>query len=136
MAAKKKSSPAKPGKSALRNVTGAAATDTLLDLVERLGVVDLVLGRVRSRIEETDLDELLDEVIRYMKRNPEVLVATLGGATIATALLVWMNNRREWDGSERRGPDGKLRNRDDEDEEVEIEVDEPKPSTTRSRRAS
>jgi hypothetical protein len=136
MAAKKKSSSAKPGKSALRTVAGAATTDTLLDLVERLGVVDLVLGRVRSRIEETDLDELLDEVVSYMKRNPEVLVATLGGATIATALLVWMNNRREWDGSERRGTSKSRSRNDDEDEDVEIEVEEPKVSTGRVRRVS
>lgn len=99
MAAKKKS-----GARTLRNVvTSAAATETLLDLVERLGLVDLVVGQMKAKIEETDLDELFDEVRDYMKRNPEVLVVTLGAITAATGLLVWLNSRREWDGTERRG---------------------------------
>ena len=39
-------------KSILRSVVGTgAATDTLVDLVERLGLVDIVVGRVKSRIE-------------------------------------------------------------------------------------
>lgn len=87
----------------LRSVVGAGAgADTMLDLIERLGLVDLVLGRVKSKIEETDVDELLDDVQDYLRRNPEVLVVSLGAVTIATGLLVWLNNRREWDGSERR----------------------------------
>ncbi|HEX2120383.1 MAG TPA: hypothetical protein VHL59_01970 [Thermoanaerobaculia bacterium] len=87
----------------LRNVvTSAAATETLIDLVDRLGLVDVVLGRVKSRIEETDLDELFDEVADYLKRNPEVLVVSLGALTVATGMLVFLNSRREWDGNERR----------------------------------
>lgn len=90
--------------STLRNVALAAAgTDGILELIERLGLVDIVLGRLKSRLEETDLDELFDEVKDYLKRNPEVLVISLGTLTIATGLLVWMNARREWDGTERRG---------------------------------
>jgi hypothetical protein len=90
-------------KSVLRSVIGnGTATDTMMDLVERLGLVDLVVGRVKSRIEETDVDELLDEATDYLRRNPEVLVVTLGAVTIATGLLVWLNSRREWDGAERR----------------------------------
>ena len=89
--------------SVLRNIAvGAMGSDALLDIIERLGLVDLVLGRVKSRIEDTDLDELLDEATDYLRRNPEVLVVTLGAVTIATGLLVWLNNRREWDGAERR----------------------------------
>jgi hypothetical protein len=102
MAAKKKAGSA--GARSLRNVvTTAAATETLLDLVDRLGLVDVIVGRVKSKIEETDLDELFDEISDYMKRNPEVLVVTLGAITAATGLLVWLNSRREWDGTERRG---------------------------------
>lgn len=87
----------------LRNVvTSAIGTDALLDLVERLGLVELVMGRVKSKFEETDLDELLDDVTAYLKRNPEVLVVSLGAITIATGLVVWLNSRREWDGTERR----------------------------------
>lgn len=91
----------------LRSVVGAAGgADGLLDLVERLGLVDVVLGRVKSRIEETDIDEVLEDATDYLRRNPEVLVVTLGAVTVATGLLVWLNNRREWDGSERRDADG------------------------------
>jgi hypothetical protein len=90
-------------KSMLRSVVGAGVgTDTLIDLVERLGLVDMVVDRVRSRIEETDVDEVMNEATEYLRRNPEVLVVTLGAVTIATGLLVWLNSRREWDGSERR----------------------------------
>ncbi len=91
------------GGSTLRNVVvGAVGTDALIDLVNRLGLVDIVLGRVKSRLEETDVDELLEEVTDYLRRNPEVLVVSLGAITVATGLLVWLNNRREWDGTERR----------------------------------
>jgi hypothetical protein len=100
----KKKSSGGGGGSALRNVMASgAAADTLIDLVQRLGLVDIVLGRVKSRIEETDIDELLDDVTDYLRRNPEVLVVSLGAVTIATGLLVWLNTRREWDGNERRG---------------------------------
>jgi hypothetical protein len=99
MAAKKK----KSGGSALRNtMAGLASTDALIDLVERLGVVDLVLGRIKSRLEETDMDELFEEITDYMKRNPEVLVVSLASITVATGLVVWLNARREWDGNDRR----------------------------------
>lgn len=102
-ARKKSSNNGGGAKGVLRSVVGGgAAADTLIDLVERLGVVDLLLGRVKSRIDETDMDELLDEATDYLRRNPEVLVVTLGAVTVATGLLVWLNNRREWDGSERR----------------------------------
>jgi hypothetical protein len=100
MATKKKSS----GGSTLRNVvTSAAATETVIDLITRLGLADLIVGRLKAKIEETDIDELFDEATDYLRRNPEVLVVSLGAITIATGLLVFLNNRREWDGNERRG---------------------------------
>lgn len=103
MAAKKKSA----GGSTLRTVVAAAAgtagTEGLIDLIEKLGLVDIVVGRVKSRLEETDLDELFEDVKDYLKRNPEVLVVSLGALTVVTGILVFLNSRREWDGSERRG---------------------------------
>lgn len=95
----------KKGSTTLRNVVGGAmGTETLIDLVEKLGLVDIVVGRLKARIEETDVDELFEELTDYMKRNPEVLVVSLGAITVATGLLVFLNNRREWDGAiERRG---------------------------------
>jgi hypothetical protein len=93
----------KSGGTSLRNVvTAAAGTDGILELVERLGIIDLVLGRMKSRLEETDIDELFDEAKEYLKRNPEVLVVSLGALTVATGVLVFLNARREWDGTERR----------------------------------
>lgn len=88
-------------------VTATGGTDGLVDLIDRLGLVDIVLGRVKSRIEETDIDELLEDVTDYLRRNPEVLVVSLGAVTVATGLLVWLNNRREDDG--RRNTGGKVR---------------------------
>jgi excinuclease UvrABC helicase subunit UvrB len=91
------------GARTLRNVvTTAAATETIIDLVQRLGLVDLIVARLKSRLQDTDVDELFDEVADYFRRNPEVLVVTLGAVTVATGLLVYLNNRREWDGVERR----------------------------------
>jgi hypothetical protein len=93
--------------SVLRSVVGSAGgADGIIEIIERLGLMDVVLGRVKSRIEEVDLDEILDDATDYLRRNPEVLVVTLGAVTVATGLLVWLNNRREWDGSERRNNTG------------------------------
>ena len=91
------------GARTLRNVvTTAAATETIIDLVSRLGLVDIVVGRLKSKMEETDIDDLFEDVADYLKRNPEVLVVSLGAVTVATGMLVWLNSRREWDGTERR----------------------------------
>ncbi|HEX8170234.1 MAG TPA: hypothetical protein VF824_06830 [Thermoanaerobaculia bacterium] len=104
----------------LRNVvTGAAATETLIDLVDRLGLVDIVLGRVKSRIEETDVDDFFDDVADYLKRNPEVLVVGLGAVTLATGMLVWLNSRREWDGYERRKAASSSRAMSDADDDFD-----------------
>lgn len=100
MPAKKKSGAGAKG--VLRSVVGTTSADTLLDLANRLGLADLVIGQVKAKIEGTDVDEVLDEVTDYLRRNPEVLVVTLGAVTIATGLVVWLNKRREWDGDERR----------------------------------
>jgi hypothetical protein len=89
-------------KGVLRSVVGTTSADSLLDLANRLGLADLVIGQVKAKIEGLDTDDMLDEVTEYLRRNPEVLVVTLGAVTIATGLVVWLNNRREWDGDERR----------------------------------
>lgn len=89
-------------KGVLRSVVGSTSADSLLELANRLGLADLVIGQVKAKIEGTDVDDVLDEVTDYLRRNPEVLVVALGAVTIATGLVVWLNNRREWDGDERR----------------------------------
>lgn len=79
--------------------SGAAAaglsTAALLDIVERFGLVDMVVDRVKARLEEIDVDELIDEVGYYLKRNPEVLVVSLGAITIASGALVFLNKKNE-----------------------------------------
>jgi hypothetical protein len=105
MAAKKKTGGSKSsgtGSALLSAVVSSVSTDTLVEFVESLGVVDLVAGKLKSKLEETDIDELFDEATDYLKRNPEVLVVSLGAITVASGLLVWLNSRREWDGEERR----------------------------------
>jgi hypothetical protein len=97
MAAKKKAT------RALREVVSAANAEALLDLVDQLGLVDMVIGRIKAKIEETDIDDFLDDVGGYLKRNPDVLVVGLAAITVATGVVVYLNQRREWNGTERRG---------------------------------
>ena len=102
MAAKKKSS-GTALKSVVAAAAGGAGAEGLIELIDRLGLVDIVISRIKSRLEETDLDELFEDITDYLKRNPEVLVVSLGALTVATGVLVYLNARGEWDGSERRG---------------------------------
>lgn len=78
-----------------RSGGAAMTTDAILDLVQRLGLVDLVTSRVRQRIEEVDIDELFDELGMYVRRNPEVLVVALAAITVSAGLIVYLNGRRE-----------------------------------------
>lgn len=98
MAAKKKTK-----SNVLSSVIGGASAGTLIELVEQLGLVDLAIGRIKSKIEGTDVDELIDDIGDYLKRNPDVLVVGLAAVTVATGVVVYLNQRREWSGDERRG---------------------------------
>ena len=69
------------------------STETIIDIVERLGVVDLLVDRLKARIQEVDTDDLMDEVTDYLKRNPEVLVVALGTITIAAGVIVFLSRR-------------------------------------------
>ena len=84
-------------RSGFRGAAGALNTVGLFEIVERLGVVDMVIDRVKGRLEEVDIDDLLDQAGDYLKRNPEVLVVTLGAVTIATGALVYLKKRNDWD---------------------------------------
>ena len=79
--------------SAARGAAAGLSTAAMFELVERLGLVDMVVDRIKSRLEEIDVDELLDEIGLYLKRNPEVLVVSLGAITIAAGALVFLNKR-------------------------------------------
>ncbi|HEX7421406.1 MAG TPA: hypothetical protein VF505_16065 [Thermoanaerobaculia bacterium] len=80
-----------------RRSGGAAAglsTAAILDIVERLGLVDLIVDRLKARLDDIDTDQILDEVADYLKKNPEVLVVSLGAVTIAAGALVYLNRRK------------------------------------------
>ena len=87
----------------LRDVIGGATAGTLIELIDQLGLVDIVIGRFKSKLEEMDLDDFMDEAGDYLKRNPDVLVVGLAAITLATGVVVYLNQRRAWDGNERRG---------------------------------
>jgi hypothetical protein len=83
-------------------VTSSLSGTAIIDIVERLGLVDMVVDRLKQRLEDVDVDELVDEVADYLKRNPEVLVVSLGAVTIAAGALVYLNRRK--DGGRDREP--------------------------------
>ena len=87
---------------AWRAVTSSLSGTAIIDIVERLGLVDMVVDRLKQRLEDVDVDELVDEVADYLKRNPEVLVVSLGAVTIAAGALVYLNRRK--DGGRDRAP--------------------------------
>jgi hypothetical protein len=71
------------------------SADTLVDLVQRLGVVDIVVNSLRSRIAATDVDALFDDATDYLRRNPEMIVVGLGTLTVAAAAVVFLTDRNE-----------------------------------------
>lgn len=96
-------SSSRSGSSSRRGMaSGLAAglsTGAILDIVDRLGLVDMIVDRVKGRLEEVDVDDLIDEIGDYLKRNPEVLVVSLGAVTIAAGALVYLNRRNSGGGS-------------------------------------
>ena len=101
---------------ARKAASAALSPDTILDLVQRLGVVDIAVDKVRSRIEDIDFDELLDDAGRYVRRNPEVVVIGLGVLTIAAAAVVYLDHRLDDD--RRWGSAVDLDDDDDEDDDA------------------
>jgi hypothetical protein len=88
----------KGGSSSRRRRGGLAAsglsTAAILDIVDRLGLVDLIVDRLKTRLEDVDTDQIIDEIGDYLKKNPEVLVVSLGAVTIAAGALVYLNRRK------------------------------------------
>jgi hypothetical protein len=73
----------------------AVAPETIIDLVQRLGLVDIVVDRLRARLEESDVDEVLDEVGDYLRRNPELIVVGLATLTVAAGAVVFLARREQ-----------------------------------------
>lgn len=110
------------GKSRIRPRNTALTTETILDIIESLGVVDLITSRLRTRLEQADFDDVLADVRRYVRRNPEVLVVALAAITVSAGLIVYLDSRREdrWS--------------DDEDE-ISPRIAASRATAPRSRRA-
>ena len=53
-------------------------------------------GGLFIAIEEVDLDDIFDELGRYVRRNPEVLVVDLATITVSAGLIVYLNARNEF----------------------------------------
>jgi hypothetical protein len=80
---------------AVREAAAAALSpDVILELIDKLGVKDLAVGHLRSRLENIDFDSVLDDAVAYLRRNPEVLVAILGAVTVTAGLIVFLEARR------------------------------------------
>jgi hypothetical protein len=75
---------------------GAVSSDTILDLVSRLGLLDIAVDKIRTRLEQADVDEILDDVTDYLRRNPEVLVVLLGTVTVAAGMIVYLERAERW----------------------------------------
>ena len=105
------------------SLASGLSTAAMLDIVDRLGLVDMAVERVKSRLEEVDVDDLIDEVGDYLKRNPEVLVVSLGAVTIAAGALVYLNKRNE-SGSKRS-----VSVRDDDNDDRPSASKRPRPKS-------
>lgn len=75
---------------------GAVSSETIIDLITRLGLLDIAADKVRARIEQTDLDDVLDDVTDYLRRNPEVVVVLLGTITVAAGMIVYLERAERW----------------------------------------
>jgi len=108
---------------AVREAAAAALSpDAIMELIEKLGVKDLAVSHLRSRLENIDFDSLLDDAVAYMRRNPEVLVAILGAVTVTAGLIVFLDARR-----------GELLDFESESELYDVSAP-PTTTTTKSRR--
>ena len=106
---------------------GAALTpEAIMDLVGKLGLMDMVTDRIRARVQELDIDQLLDDAADYIRRNPEVLVIAMGTVTIATGAMVFLSRRDDDDSRPRRSSRDVSRDlEDDDDEPVRIRATAP-----------
>jgi len=101
---------------------GAVSSDTILDLVSRLGLLDIAVDKIRTRLEQADVDELLDDATEYLRHNPEVLVVLLGTVTVAAGMIVYLERAE------------RFRNWREEDEEEAAAPQRPRATVHNARR--
>jgi hypothetical protein len=86
------------GASALRELAvSTLSADALIELIEKLGLKDILVARLQARIANADIDGMLDDVTAYFRRNPEALVILLGAITVGVGAIVFLEQRREPD---------------------------------------
>ena len=109
-----------------------------IDIIQRLGLVDMAVNRLRARIEATDIDSAIDDAIDYLRRNPEMIVVALGTLTVAVGAVVFLaapdEERRPARSARTSREDRSESNRDDID--ITPSLATPRASTTRSRSTS
>jgi hypothetical protein len=83
--------------SALRKSVGSAvSSETIVDLIQRLGLLDIAVDKLRQRLESADVDEFFEDIGGYLKRNPEVIVVLLGTITVAVGMVVYLERQGDW----------------------------------------
>lgn len=106
---------------------GNSAVGAAANLIDKLGLMDLILPAVRSRLKRIDTEAVIDDVFEYVQRNPEILVVIFGSLTITSGLIVYLVRRAE---EEERQQRERERRREQEREED----DRPKTSSSKSRK--
>jgi hypothetical protein len=104
---------------------GNSAVGAAANLIDRLGLMDLVIPAVRSRLKKIDTEALIDDVFDYVQRNPEILVVIFGSLTITSGLIVYLVRKAEEEEREERERE---RRRERE------EGDRPRSSSSKSRK--
>ncbi|HEX7154590.1 MAG TPA: hypothetical protein VF618_24105 [Thermoanaerobaculia bacterium] len=83
------------GSTSLKSAAASAVSaDTLMDIVDRLGLIDLVISRMRSKLEDVEFDDLFDDAGEYLRKNPDILVVVLAGITVTAGAIVFLQSRR------------------------------------------
>lgn len=72
------------------------SSETIIDLVQRLGLFDIAVDKIRGRLEQADVEEILDDATDYLRRNPEVVVVLLGTITVAAGMIVYLERADRW----------------------------------------
>ncbi|MCU1348424.1 MAG: hypothetical protein JWO56_1454 [Acidobacteria bacterium] len=75
--------------------TRTDAASTAADLIQRLGLIDLIIPTIRARVQKIDADTIVDDAVEYLRRNPEILVVLFGSLTVTTGLIVYLVRRAE-----------------------------------------
>lgn len=79
---------------ALRDLAASTiSVEAILELIDKLGVKDILVTKLRERLDAADVDTLIDDAIDYTQRHPEVLVIALGAITVATGAIVFLEQR-------------------------------------------